>query len=386
MKVLIVSFAPIESNNSATIRTLGLVKGLLQLNCAVDYLTVKPNSNTLAQVKYEFSKKIRIIRVDNNRVYDIVVRNEDGPKKIIVQTIRKVYHAFSIYDHTYSIAKKVDISLLTNTQYDLVISSSDPKTSHIAVKSLIKQGLKYRNWIQYWGDPMALDITNKSIYPRRFLAKHEERLLKLADRIIYVSPFTLSQQKELFKNLSNKMYFLPVPYIEERVYERVSNNKLVMGYFGSYHSNVRNIIPLYNACLKLKDCVQLYIVGDSDLKLKEAENIKIYPRGDISEFEKHADLLVCLLNRKGTQIPAKVYHAAATNKPVLVILDGQEIEAFRKYFESFNRFILCENNEKSIQETTKSIIMNKDTLEYQPAPEFHPNRIAKSFIELAQEK
>lgn len=380
MKILLVKLTPIESIDSGTIRTLGLVKGLTELNNVVDYLSI-PLSNT--HVKRRDSPlfdKINIIITNNNLNYDRVIGSNGKLKKIIIGFVRRIYHILNMYDYTYSIAKKIDISLLSDMEYDLIISSSDPKTSHIAVENLIKQGLKYKKWIQYWGDPMAIDITKKSIYPQWIIKKMEKKILMLADEIVYVSPFTLMEQKKLYPDIADKMNFLPIPYIEEKIYEYTNNDKFTIGYFGSYYSEIRNIIPLYNSADKLKDKVNLNIVGDSDKQVKSTENIGIYPRGDISEFEKKADLLVCVLNSKGTQIPGKMYHYAATNKPILVILDGQDKDGMRDYLESFNRFIICDNNENSIISTIKNIIEGNQI--FSPSKQFAAKTIASHFLEL----
>lgn len=383
MKILIVKLSPVESNDSANIRTIGLAKGLIELNHSIDYLTIPVSNYHSIMSEKDILGLMNIVRTSSNSVYDAATSGGGRFKKAIVGLMRKIYHLFSLYDYTYSIAKKIDISLINNTEYDIVISSSDPKTSHITVQYLIKQGLKYKKWIQYWGDPMTMDITNKSLYPKWFKSKVEEKLLSLADRIVYVSPFTLEEQKKIFPKLFDKMVFFPTPYIDEKEYEETNNTKFTVGYFGAYHSKIRNIMPLYNACIDMKECICLTIVGDSDLSLQHTESIKTYPRGDVSEFEKKADLLVCLLNKKGLQIPGKIYHSAGTNKPILVVLDGENREQMKHYLDSFGRFIVCENTEKSIEEAIQNIIAIKTR--YKPAHQFTPNTIASNFIDLMKE-
>lgn len=382
MKILMVKLSPIESVDSATIRTVALTKGLIEQNIVIDYLTIPTSINHIISRERNIFNSINIIRTNRNMSYDSITRRNGKMKKAIVDLLRKIYHSFSLYDYTYSIAKNIDISLLKNNRYDLIISSSDPKTSHIAVKKLINQGLEYKKWIQYWGDPMALDITNKSVYPKWIIKKIERKIINKADKIIYVSPFTLEKQKKLFPTIAGKMFFLPIPYIEEKVYCKTNNTNFVIGYFGAYESNVRNIIPLYEASKKMKGIVKLNIVGNSDVFLEETENIKIYPRGDISDFERDSDLLVCILNKKGTQIPGKLYHTAATNKPILVILDGDNIEEMRSYLNKFDRFILCENKEEAIMSTIRYTISKNRS--YNPAPQFSSSTIARNLLEIVK--
>ena len=103
------------------------------------------------------------------------------------------------------------------------------------------------------------------------------------------------------------------------------------------------------------------------------------PRGDVSSYEKKADLLVCVLNRYGTQIPGKLYYCASTCKPVLVILDGDEIQKMKDFLLTFDRFYLCENNENSIRNTVLQIM--EDSKEWGPCPLLNEEAIAKKVLE-----
>ncbi|CAM4161055.1 glycosyltransferase family protein [Lederbergia lenta] len=382
MKFLIVKLSPIEGLNSSMIRTLSLTKGLISLGHNIDFLTIPISDTHVKASGYTFLDKINIIRTSANTNYDSVIskRKKGRIAKLSVGMLRKIYHKLSLYNYTYSIAKRVNISLLKNDHYDVIISVSDPKTSHIAIQRLIAQGLKYGKWIQYWGDPMTYDITNKSVYPSWFIAKKELALLDEADKIVYVSPFTLNKQKKTFPNIANKMHFLPVPYLEKKYYPRSQNKKFVIGYYGAYSSRVRNIMPLYNSCLELGGQIHLDIIGDSDITLTETNNVNIQPRGNVSSYEEKVDLLVCMLNSRGTQIPGKVYHYAATNKPILVILDGDQKEEMKEYLESFNRYYMCENNVNSISNKIKEIMSSNK--EFMPCKEFEPKYIAQKFIDL----
>lgn len=381
LKILIIKLSPVEGLNSSMIRTLALTKGLLSLGHTIDFVTI-PISNTHVKTDmYDFMDNVKLISTTKNVLYEGITSKESNTSTVktnLIKILRKIYHKFSLYNYTHSIAKDVDISILNDKYYDIVISSSDPKTSHIAMKRLINQGLKYKKWIQYWGDPMTLDITKKTVYPKFFIRNIEYNILKDADKIIYVSPITLKKQKVLFPNLSNKMHSFPVPYIQKRVYPEPENKLFTIGYYGAYPSNVRDILPLYKSCVQLVNKVHLDIIGDTDLSLETTQNVKIYPRGDISTFEEKADLLVCMLNSRGTQIPGKLYHYAATNKPILVLLDGENKEEIKKYLESFDRYIICENNIQSVTSALNDIVNSSKA--YSPCSSFAPEIIANSLL------
>ena len=381
MRILLIKMSPIDGLNSSTLRTLALANGFIKLGHEVHYLTVPLSGCHVLNESDSVINKVNVIRTAHNNIYESLTskaKNRNSLKSIIIKLLRTMYHKLSIYDYTYKIANQINIDILNNKNFDLIISSSDPKTSHIAAKSLITQGVKYNKWIQYWGDPLANDITNKSIYPKWILRIFERNLIKSADKVIYVSPFTYNQQSKDFPSLANRMSWLPIPYIEKKNYDKVMNEIFTIGYYGAYKSNVRNIHPLYEACKKMGKSVRLDIVGDSDMTLEDTKNIKIYPRGNVEEFEKRADLLVCMLNSSGTQIPGKIYHYAATNKPILVLLDGDNIEEMKKYLNSFNRYIICSNNVDEVLATISWIIKNPK--EYNPCEVLEPSIIADRVI------
>lgn len=384
MKILIIKMSPVEGLSSSTLRTTALAKGLLELGHEVDYLTVPMISSHVINKSNNVRDSFNIIRAPQNIVYEVIASRtkkdskKNSLKSLAINIIRSIYHKLTLFDYTYKIAREFNIKTLEKLDYDVMISSSDPKTSHILAKRLVEQGIKYNKWIQYWGDPLTNDITNKTIYPKWILRRIELNLLRSADQIVYVSPFTYKQQINDFPKLATKMKWLPVPYIKKKNYNSVSNEIFTIGYYGAYFTEIRNIMPLFNSCKKMKDNVHLDIVGDSDLELKDEENIKIYSRRNVDDFEMKVDLLVCVLNNSGTQIPGKIYHYAATNKPILVLLDGDNIEEMKEYLESFNRYIICINKEEEIISAIKEVMDNPQT--YKPCEILEPTFIANRVI------
>ncbi len=124
-----------------------------------------------------------------------------------------------------------------------------------------------------------MDITRKNIYPRFILRVLEKKILKNANKIIYVSPFTLKQQQNLFPSFKTKMMFLPPAYAisshnqQNNKKDKSQNDKYVISYIGSYPSKIRNIMPLYDAIKKLNNSFKTYIIGDSDISLQQTANI-----------------------------------------------------------------------------------------------------------------
>lgn len=385
MKILYITSTPLEYNSSANMRNIAIIKGLQKLGNEVTSLSSEVVNNSIysndiseiINVKNRYWLKLGAIQ--NNITNNINQKN--NLKKVIKNKIYKIYTKFSIYDPKKTLVSKVSKNFIKE-KFDLIISSSDPKSSHLIAERLIELNPNItKKWIQYWGDPFVGDINKNSIIPSNVIKREEKRLIGLCDEVVYVSPFTLEQQQKNYPEYKDKMKFVPIPYIEEKIFTKVSNSKITLGYFGDYKSSDRNIKPLYDAIIKDNDCY-LNICGNSDIKLEVKENVSIRPRQKmnvVEELEKNSDILVCICNKKGTQIPGKIYHYAATNKPILIILDGDKKEELRKYFESFNRYKLCENTEEDIIKAIKDII--NERVEYKPLSLLSSEKIAKEFIE-----
>lgn len=387
MEILFVVLSPIKGNTSGIISNIGLINGMMDLGHRITILSVKEYGDNVVNQKSLFTdENFEVIYLEAGDLYKKVVdqRNQkiSKSKKRVLGLLRKVYYKFKIMDNMMSVANNIDIGALKRKEYDVVISASDPKSSHIAMRNLIKQGLKYNKWIEYWGDPLALDITNHNIYPLFVNKIVENNLIKHADKICYVSPLTCNNQKKHFRSNADKMFFLPLPYDKERITLSTYDEKILkIGYFGDYSSNVRNILPLYNVCKKNKD-IFLTIAGSSDIELSSCENVKIMPRiskNEVEILENECDVLVCVLNKSGTQIPGKIYYAAATNKAILVVLDGENSNIIEEFLRQYDRYIVCRNSENDIENALFQ--MKKKWRNYMPLKEFSPREIASKLIE-----
>lgn len=384
MDILFVTSTPLEYSSSANVRNIALIKGLIEQGHNVSTYTAKPEKessfydNSLLNISIKRQYYIEINKLHSS----FTSKNGDSNtfKKYIKRKIYKIYSALSIYDPRKNLVPMVKEDFIEET-FDLIISSSDPKSSHLLVERLFNINPNIsKKWLQYWGDPFTSDINNKSSLPKWLIKREERRIIEKADAVIYVSPFTLQQQKRLFPDLESKFHFIPVPYIETINYKQPQNSIYTIGYFGDYYSSDRNILPLYTAAEKENFSLQIY--GNSNIVLEQSGNININPRVNfevIKEKEQNCNLLICICNQKGTQIPGKLYHYAATNKPILVILDGENKNEMRRYLEQFDRYILCENSEESITKAIKGAENSKH--QYFPSPFFDPVKIARDFLE-----
>jgi hypothetical protein len=375
MRILFVTFSSIDSNYSSTFRNKSILNGFVKLGHLVDVISSFDNEYSKADDSRKYNINGKLIVVSQNAFN----KNKQNNNSLLKKIARILYHKFSPFDLSLFYLRRINLSLLPTYSYDIVVSSSDPITSHLAVRQLIRQGLKYKKWIQYWGDPLSKDITNKLIYPEKIKDKLEYWILKPADKIIYVSPVTVDSQKKLFTKLSEKMFFLPTPYSSEKKYSNYQNDTFKVGYHGFYMSSVRNIIPLYNAVNNSKLKIELDIIGDSNLSLTKSNKVNIYPnKHNIEEYIEKTDLLIVLLNSSGGQIPGKIYHLSGTNKPILVILDGECKDLIKKYFIQFDRFLFCNNDSESILNAIQKVFFEKPSFE--PCHYFSPEVLSVKFI------
>lgn len=379
MNILYIAFSPIDTNNSASIRNRAILAGMMKLGHRIDVVTTKSwNGGEVANLDFltQLNKIYRInenYRAESNKSFSL----RPGSANILSNFIRTLYHLFFIYDSYYLILRKKK-SYMDYGVYDVVISSSDPKSTHLFVRKYRNKLFEAKTWIQYWGDPLSTDITRKWLYPKKIVLHAEKRLVRLADKVIYVSPFTLTSQMALFNDKSLNLKFLPTPFEKRRFLNKVS-----LGYKVSYHGwfdkNVRNIMPFYESVDSLKSLMTFEIIGSGDSKIVTKDGVKVLSfTEDIIHHEDSTDLFIVILNHSGNQIPGKIYYLAGTNRPILVILDGEHSSAMRTYLESYERFYFCSNNTNDI---VKSLIMiHEEKKKFKACETLFPEAISKDFL------
>lgn len=354
MNILFIAGQAIRSNTSVTMMNLAYIQGLLEAGNQVKVITCSlPEDHIARDDGFNIPKEVKIeeykVSASFNALSNKKGKSTNKVSSNIKNLLRKLYYSFSIYDSQIAWINNVE-KVSEITYYDLIISSSDPKHSHLFAKKLIELGkVKYGKWVQIWGDPMYFDITRRNFLFKKRLLKEEESLISSADKIIYVSPFTAKQQKEIFPRYKNKIDYVLIPYFSlDESKSKNSKENMKFGYFGDYNTNIRNISPLYNAAADTN--IKLIIRGNSDQPLSSNKNIDVsgrIPIQELKQLEKETDVFIHLSNIKGTQIPAKVYYYSGTKKLILFILDGNSKE-IKDYYSSFDRYIFCENNKDAI--------------------------------------
>lgn len=383
MKILYVVSRPLEINTSSSLRNIATIKGFTELGHKVDLVTTQYDKNHANYDSSIFNENINVKYIQLGGVQQIA---KIGRKTRFLNPLKVLAYRFlstiEIYDNLKGIVNHVTKLEIKDGTYDLIISSSDPKSSHLFVHRMFELGLINKTpWIQIWGDPFFSDIARNSFFLASKIKNEEKRILAPASKIVYVSDLTLEEQKRLYPNFANKMYYYPIPYLEKNLYPaEEEKDSLTFLYCGDYSSNIRNIMPLYTAIKNTKH--KLIICGSSDIKLNSTEAIKVYPRisyNKTKELEFESDVLVHLSNLRGNQIPGKIYHYSGTNKPILFILDGNK-EGLLNLFEKYNRYIFCDNNVQAISDTLSKINFHKKAVYNNPVEEFSALSVTKKIL------
>ena len=414
MEVLYVVGSCLTKNTSANMSHNSFIKGLLDNGCNVDIIMANDSwgeeDNALPiwdECKYytfnSISKREKFRRFvhekfldkkNNNVISNEIVNTSDKIEENkelnnrpngLREKLKKVFYLIFPTDPVYPLhsdwlknAKKFN----SEKQYDLVLSNSSPAASHRLVYELKKgKKIKYDRWIQVWEDPWYYDLYGGK---SDSIKEEEHFLLQQASEIFYVSPLTLEYQKDFFPDCKEKMDWVPLPFFE---FEKKEKNKKVdtlsFGYFGDYYSHTRNLVPFYNVLNKLN--YKGYIFGDSDLNFIPNKNMIISGRVTLDKLEEIQDntgVLVHLCNLKGGQIPGKIYHYSATDKPVLFILDGttEEKEIIYNYFKKFDRYYFCDNEEDSIEKVINKISCDFGIKSFHKIEEFNPKNVVSKLL------
>ena len=246
MRILFVVSRPLEINTSASIRNRATIEGLLELGHEVDLIT---STYDRKHTNYDESLSDNRLRVEYLKLGGIQNVAKIGRRLNFIQPLKRVAYRvmsqFEIYDNLKGIVHYATNMDIKDGDYDVIISSSDPKSSHLFVNKMFESGkVNDTPWIQIWGDPFFSDITRNNRWLNSKIKNEENRLLKYATKVIYVSKLTLKEQQKLYPSYAMKMSYEPIPYFKKEIYPLVrnKNDALTFLYCGDYSSNIRNIL------------------------------------------------------------------------------------------------------------------------------------------------
>ena len=407
MKILVIIGECVQRNTSANLCHLAYLRGMIDAGHDVTLLSAEGRDYELdssmvipkevKQVTYygvSLYERLSLRKKEASRPNTITPKartEKEGHRlnlksKMIQRVKRMILASYGVHGIYGKFVKKAQ-KYRSDEKFDYIISISTPVTGHLLAHNLIKaRHIRGRHWIQIWEDPWYSDAFGFN--KQNKIYKEEGRLLSFAEKVCYVSPLTLKNQKKLFPKSAHKMYWQPLPYY----YKGKGNAKKedkdkgnVYGYFGDYAPVVRNLEPFYKAAVQ--EGIEVNICGNPNDLFESTELIHIFPRLSLEQLvpvENQSNVLIFLCNRKGGQIPGKIYQYSATTKTILFILDGtaEEKEALKTYFESFDRYVFCNNTVEDIRKAISDIENESlGTVKNESIEEFNPREIVRKILE-----
>lgn len=367
MNILIVSLFPLERNTSVANSSISIINGLLELNHQVTIVMPNwPQNETECDLS-----RLCVIRVPGQPDQPYVSRSK---------LCGKLHSHFDLLDVTRGYMAHIDDVCVPDEYYDVVLSFSDSKTSHVFTSKLLpKKKIRYGRWIQHWGDPILGDITRNFWWPKWAIKLYESRLIRKADKAVYVTPFTHEMLLTAYPSLRDKLAFVPLPAEMLPIVNHPKSEILRISYLGDYNPAFRNLRPLYEACADMES-VELKMAGHGPQYPKCTNVLQLprVPQQQARQIEDESDVLVCICNKTGTQIPGKIMYKTSTDKHILVAVEKDRHDEMVAYLQSFDRFIICDNTEESIRDAIMKIKTQK--VDYKTPERLLPVNVAREIL------
>lgn len=391
MKILVIIGDCILTNSSANLCHAAYIQGLVNAGHSVTLLSADGRDYTLDQsvvippevVQYTYygvslyeklslRKRAATVAAEISSPATRTAHGASDVKRKLKNLIRSLYGPHGIYAPFVRKAQRFK----SGEEFDNILSISTPPSSHLLAHNLLKSGhIKGKHWIQIWEDPWHNDVYG--FQNSNSIRREEQRLLSFAEKVCYVSPLTLKYQQEKYPESAHKMYWQPLPfYYKADPVHAGSFDQNHYGYFGDYAPAARNLAPFIEAAKV--STIEVNICGNPCNLFPATEQIHIRPRLPLSELkpiEDSTNVLIFLCNRKGGQIPGKIYQYSATNKTILFILDGtlEEQKVLREFFGQFHRYVFCQNTVEDITRAIRQIESgNLEDVRNVPLNDFDP--------------
>lgn len=392
-KILYITTSYTLINSSAAIRNNSLVKGLLELGYDVDVYTVKWPKNLHSDffVK-ENNGSIHYTELSNLELISSLKSKLFKKKTLAFMSLRKLIKDLLFFpDVCGQWSKKIDYNI--EMDYDVIVSSSDHKSSHF-VGMKLKSRFPDVPWVQVWGDPWNSDI-NTSLFMKKVTKYYEKKLLIKADHIVYVSLPTHEMMQNRYPLLSAKMHYIPRGfYFENSMNITPVDDKYHLTYTGviSFGRNIFALLDVINKnpATKEKIVIDIYGVYSAEIekKLKQYSFVNLGGSVDYENINKiyaSSSALLYLSNKGGsTQIPGKLYDYMGTQKTIICLVEDVN-DNISSFLNTFERCLIIKNDELSIAERISDILACMK-LVYPIEKSFSPLNIAKQFDALFRKK
>ena len=181
------------------------------------------------------------------------------------------------------------------------------------------------------------------------------------------------------------MRYVDVSYLDNSMIDSdilKANNRYV--YSGSFFKYTRNIKNLFDAFKELGDDYKLDVYGQGDI-FPTSNNVELKGKKSAKEIEKiecSYKNMICLMNSNCIQIPGKIFYRMNEKQNILIIADGRHKKELSQYLESFDRFVIVNNDKNSIKEGIKKLEHEpiKDKKRKEIIIEYSTKKIASDII------
>lgn len=377
-------------NSSAAIRNNSLVKGMIENGCNIDIYTVKwPEEMQSRFFQKEGNGNIYYTEIPSISINN-KLKNSIKPSGEIFSIIKKTIKNIIFFpDICYRWNKIISIKNLES--YDLIITSSDFKSSHFVGKTIRK---KYPAipWIQIWGDPWSTDI-NTPFFLKPLIKLKETKLFKISDKIIFVSEPTANEMKKKHPDIKDKIAFIPRSYyfrVEKT--KNVDNSLPIHIVYTGVIGLGRNIDEIIEAIIKYNQRnespkIILDFYSNINLNYEKYCKCKYINFFGLLDFEnmksiyENADILLYISNGyRTTQIPGKFFDYLGTNLPILCLVNNKEDQIFSFISRHQQCLAVC-NDRNSIYyqlNNIESLINKPITIDERYSPKFVAKQLLNS--------
>jgi glycosyltransferase involved in cell wall biosynthesis len=250
--------------------------------------------------------------------------------------------------------------LLKDYEYDLIISSAFPFSSHIVAYFLKKWS--HLPWIADYGDPWSILSSNPMD------SYIERRILRNIDRVIVTTDEAKSGYLHFYPFLEdNKVTVISQGFDEERYkkIEPVTFDTFTIVFTGNLSYSARDPKKFFNALKRIKNDINVIITGSPSINIinyvrelgleNKVKFTGIVSQEEIVALQKGASVLLSFGWKGNYQVPGKIFEYMAAKRPILhVIYDENDVGA--RIITSYNKGIVVRNEHRDIYESIEKLI------------------------------
>lgn len=391
-KILLISHDFLPFSSPRSIRWGQFVKYLASKGYKIDVLTIMSLKRQTAHDENlldTIPTQVNIIRtypgLFHNIIYDYVSQNEKGInfygislKTLLQKQIKRVFNKIIVpllipdkFIVWLPFALIALLKLKKENSYDIIISSSNPRTDHIIGYCFKKwTGIK---WVVDYGDPW---VFNPGFHRWRYhIDKQiEVRLLKAADHLIVTTEETAKGFMKHYPFLKPEKFDVISQGYDLQKYQEIrpeKGNIFRIVYTGIFYGGIREPYTFFEAIKDLHNInIEVVIAGKIYPKyinwvIENKLNEKIIFLGyqahqKIIALQKGADALLLFGWLNGYQIPGKIFEYFGARRPILAVkYDNQDIAA--KIINQHNCGIVALNRKAEIGNAIKHLYNLKQT-------------------------